>query len=100
MSYYSDELALAVAAVERLLSETDLKVVVFNGQLDLIVSTPGTLAWAERLKWRMGEYWVTKAPRRALAVDGILEGFVKSAGKFSFYWINRAGHMVSDDPSY
>lgn len=27
--------------VERLLSETDLKVVVFNGQLDLIVSTPG-----------------------------------------------------------
>lgn len=30
-----------VCLVERLLSETDLKVVVFNGQLDLIVSTPG-----------------------------------------------------------
>ncbi|XP_052128745.1 retinoid-inducible serine carboxypeptidase-like isoform X1 [Frankliniella occidentalis] len=97
---YADFMKPVTHIVERLLSETDLKVVVFNGQLDLIVSTPGTLAWAERLKWRMGEYWVTKAPRRALAVDGILEGFVKSAGKFSFYWINRAGHMVpADNPA-
>ncbi|KAK3930482.1 Retinoid-inducible serine carboxypeptidase [Frankliniella fusca] len=97
---YADFMKPVTHIVERLLSETDLKVVVFNGQLDLIVSTPGTLAWAERLKWRSGEYWVTKAPRRALAVDGILEGFVKSAGKFSFYWINRAGHMVpADNPA-
>lgn len=60
-----------------------------------VCACAGTVAWAERLQWQMADFWVKQAIRTPLDVDGIVEGFVKSAGNFYFYWINRAGHMVS-----
>lgn len=82
--------------VERLLDETDLKVFVYTGQLDLIVDTPGTLKWVENLKWKNAEKWYT-SKRLPVIVDDIVEGYVKSFDKFSFYWVKRAGHMVPVD---
>jgi len=97
---YQDFMRPVTDVVERLLNETSLTVAVFTGQLDLIVDTPGTLAWAERLQFKGADYWVNKAPREPLTANGIIEGFRKTSGKFEFYWINRAGHMVpSDNPA-
>ncbi|KAL6430083.1 hypothetical protein ACFW04_007700 [Cataglyphis niger] len=81
--------------LELLLNETDLKVFVYNGQLDLIVSTPGTLHWVENLDWTQQWKWLPREP--LLSKDGFLEGFSKTLDKFCMYWVNRAGHMVPRD---
>ncbi|XP_032680905.1 retinoid-inducible serine carboxypeptidase-like [Odontomachus brunneus] len=86
----------ATRQVEMLLDETDLRVFVYTGQLDLIVDTPGTLQWVEKLKWKKANTW-KNAVRYPLVVNDIIEGYVKSQDKFSVYWINRAGHMVPKD---
>uniref|UniRef100_A0A1B6D8M2 Uncharacterized protein n=1 Tax=Clastoptera arizonana TaxID=38151 RepID=A0A1B6D8M2_9HEMI len=84
--------------VARLLNETNLSVVVYSGQLDLIVDTPGTLTWVEKLDWPLIHNW-TMAERNPLLVNNIVEGFTKKFNNFAFYWINRAGHMSpSDNP--
>ncbi|KAG8038184.1 hypothetical protein G9C98_006509 [Cotesia typhae] len=82
--------------VEKLLNETNLKVYVFNGQLDPIVPTAGTLTWMEKLKWRHAETWKS-TKRDPLVVDNILEGFIKGYGTLRLYWISRAGHMAPPD---
>ncbi|XP_075233194.1 retinoid-inducible serine carboxypeptidase-like [Lycorma delicatula] len=85
--------------VEKLLNETNLQVVVYNGQLDLIVDTPGTLNWVQRLQWPGGERW-KRVPRIEFRTEFKQEGFVKTYNLFTFYWINRAGHMVPADNPY
>lgn len=40
-----------VEMVEKVLNETSVKVNVYSGQLDLICSTPGTIAWINRMFW-------------------------------------------------
>lgn len=85
--------------VELLLNNTQIEVIVFTGQLDLIVATPGTVLWVDRLKFPQKAQYVSSS-RLALGVDGILEGYYKTAGRFSMYWVNRAGHMVpADNPA-
>ncbi|XP_034941925.1 retinoid-inducible serine carboxypeptidase-like [Chelonus insularis] len=82
--------------VERLLNETSLQVFVFSGQLDLIVATPGTLAWVEKLQWKGAAKW-RDSPRYSVNVNHTIEGYVKEYENLKMYWINRAGHMVPRD---
>ncbi|XP_029680616.1 retinoid-inducible serine carboxypeptidase-like isoform X1 [Formica exsecta] len=82
--------------VEQLLNETHLNIFVYNGQLDLIVDTPGTLLWVEKLKWKGGNTWKSSV-RQPLVSEEIIEGFLKTYDKFWMYWVNRAGHMVPKD---
>ncbi|KYN23485.1 Retinoid-inducible serine carboxypeptidase [Trachymyrmex cornetzi] len=79
--------------VEALLNETDLKVFVYNGQMDLIVDTLGTLHWVEKLKWKDADTW-KNSDRKSLVVKSIIEGYFKVQDNFRMYWVNRAGHMV------
>ncbi|XP_071105391.1 retinoid-inducible serine carboxypeptidase-like [Haliotis cracherodii] len=80
--------------VDYLVTETTLEVVVYSGQLDLIVETLGTEAWVYRLQ--IADMF-RQAIRTPLMVHGITNGFVKTARNFSFYWILKAGHMVPAD---
>lgn len=82
--------------VEMLLNETNLNVFVYTGQLDLIVDTPGTLLWVEKLKWKNADTWKNSV-RRPLVVEDIVEGYFKAQDNFRMYWVNRAGHMVPRD---
>lgn len=79
--------------MELLLNRTNIKVFVYNGHLDLIVDTPGIIYWMDSLKWTRKEEWIA-ADKRAIAYDGINEGYIKNVGNLYMYWINRAGHMV------
>ncbi|XP_075235724.1 retinoid-inducible serine carboxypeptidase-like isoform X5 [Lycorma delicatula] len=97
--YGNDHDDATLSNVERVLNETNLQVVVYSGQLDLIVNTPGTLNWVQRLHWPGAEKW-KMAARPALKVESKQEGFIKAYDKFTFYWINRAGHMVPKDNPY
>ncbi|KAJ4445349.1 hypothetical protein ANN_07154 [Periplaneta americana] len=91
---YGDFMKSVTNIVEQLLDETDLTVCVFTGQLDLIVDTPGTLDWTERLQWTGSQQWLG-AQRNSLVVNGYIEGYKKVYGNLHFYWLLRSGHMVS-----
>ncbi|CAH1115721.1 unnamed protein product [Psylliodes chrysocephalus] len=85
--------------VEKLLNETDLTVAVYNGQLDLIVSTLGTLNWVKNLHFNGKDSWDATS-KVGFAIDGYYQGYVKKHGNFALYWVDRAGHMVPrDNPS-
>ncbi|XP_017772123.1 PREDICTED: retinoid-inducible serine carboxypeptidase-like [Nicrophorus vespilloides] len=96
-SYLSGDFMKAnTEVVEQLLNSTDIKVFVFSGQLDLIVDTPGTVLWVDRLNWAGKKQWET-AKRNVISVEGINEGYRKEVGNLGLYWVNRAGHMVPAD---
>jgi len=75
-----------VNVVEKVLNETSVNVVVYNGQLDLICSTPGTIEWINRMNW-YGKDKYASAPRTGISVNGNLEGYLRKYGKFSMYWV-------------
>ncbi|KAI5633232.1 serine carboxypeptidase domain-containing protein [Phthorimaea operculella] len=80
--------------IEKLLNETDITILKYNGNLDLICSTPGQLLWMDRLQWAGAEAYKT-APRLPIWENDRLEGYSKSYGQLRFFWINVAGHSVS-----
>lgn len=82
--------------VEKLLNETNVQVVVYSGQLDLICLTPATINWVKKLKWNGSEEFL-KTKRHGISVNGTLEGYHKRAGNLNVYWISRAGHMAPAD---
>ncbi|KMQ92843.1 retinoid-inducible serine carboxypeptidase, partial [Lasius niger] len=89
----SPQSVLYYDGVELLLNETNLNVFVYNGQMDLIVDTPGTLLWVEKLKWKEADIWKNVSIREPLVVEDIVEGYYKAQANFAMYWVNRAGHM-------
>jgi len=87
-----------ISTVDELLN-LGYKVVVFNGQLDLIVDTIGTNVWVQKLKWSGLNQW-NNARRVPLYDQGkypLTGAFKKEYKNFSYYWIMRAGHMVPHD---
>ncbi|CAH0558961.1 unnamed protein product [Brassicogethes aeneus] len=85
--------------VEELLNSTDILIAVYNGQLDLIVDTPGTVKWLDNLNWDGAPIWKV-VERLPLVVDDNIEGYIKAANNLWFFWVNRAGHMVpADNPA-
>ncbi|XP_034480490.1 retinoid-inducible serine carboxypeptidase [Drosophila innubila] len=85
-----------VHIVEELLNNTTLKVGVFSGGLDLICATPGAVNWIADMEWNNKKAYLS-APRVGITVDRVLEGYEKTAGNFSMFWVNRSGHMVPAD---
>lgn len=83
-------------AVEKLLNETSIQVNIITGQLDLIVATPGTVEWVEKVQWP-GAQGFGDSKRSPIGVNYVLEGYYKQHNNFALYWINRAGHMVPAD---
>ncbi|XP_018790727.1 PREDICTED: retinoid-inducible serine carboxypeptidase-like [Bactrocera latifrons] len=95
----TDFMKPVIHIVEELLNNTTLQVGVYSGQLDLICATPGTVNWIEKMQWNNKTSYEA-APRVGISVNRILEGYEKSAGNFTMFWINRAGHMVpADNPA-
>jgi len=87
-----------ISTVDELL-DLGYKVVVFNGQLDLIVDTIGTNVWVQKLKWS-GLKQFNNAVHLPLYDKGkypLTGAFKKEYLNLSYYWIMRAGHMVPHD---
>lgn len=82
--------------VEKLLNETSIEVNIITGQLDLIVATPGTVDWIQKVRWP-GASGFADSERKVIGVNHVLEGYYKRHNQLSLYWINRAGHMVPAD---
>merc|ERR1719370_2375164 len=76
----------AVKNVEVLLNTTTMKVVVYNGQLDLIVDTPGVEKWVENLQWAGTKGWIGANRKPILSSKNTTDAFSKSYKNFHFYW--------------
>jgi serine carboxypeptidase 1 len=92
------------ATVDSLLADGRLKVVVYNGQLDLICCTVGTSAWMSKLRWAgMGAFNQSpKTPFYPAANSQATSGFMKQhpTGNLTMFYILDAGHMVPADNPY
>ena len=97
--YQSDDfLKPVIKEVDYLISQ-GLKVVVFQGQFDMLCNTAGTEQWINKLTWS-GLQGFKDATRKPLYIDGQktqTQAFVKSYGDFSLYYILNAGLMVPSD---
>lgn len=71
-------------------------VVVYNGQLDIIVAYPLTVNYLKNLNFTGSEEYKT-AKRYIWKVDGDVAGYVKQAGKLVEILVRNAGHMVPGD---
>lgn len=90
-----------IQEVDQLL-KLGVNVTIYNGQLDLICATKGTMDWVQKLKWD-GLNSFLSAPRTPIYCDKEgqsgtqTQAFVKSYKNLNFYWILEAGHMVPID---
>ncbi|KAL6660950.1 hypothetical protein ACP70R_000334 [Stipagrostis hirtigluma subsp. patula] len=77
-----------------------VNVTIYNGQLDLICATKGTMDWVEKLQWDGLKNFMS-SPRTPIYCNKEgqtgTQAFVKSYKNLKFYWILGAGHMVPID---
>jgi len=80
------------------LIEAGLKVAVYNGQLDLIVDTPGQELWMKKLNSNNAVTLqsLSWSPEYAY-VGQDTGGYSKRIDNLSFWWVLKAGHMVPAD---
>uniref|UniRef100_A0A8D2IN51 Carboxypeptidase n=1 Tax=Varanus komodoensis TaxID=61221 RepID=A0A8D2IN51_VARKO len=98
MNMAEDFMKHAIDIVEDLL-EASVNVTVYNGQLDLIVSTIGQEAWLRKLKWPKLKQFSKQKWQALYAGPESKEtaAFHKSYDNLDFFWILKAGHMVPAD---
>jgi len=72
------------------------KVLIYNGQLDVIIGHSLTQAFVDSLRWP-GRRDFDRAPRTQWHVGPDLAGYSKTAGSFTQLLVRNAGHMVPYD---
>jgi len=72
------------------------RVLIYNGQFDLICNLAGTEYWLDSLDWPGIDNWKT-ATRKVWSVDGETAGFHRSVLNLTFLIVTGAGHMVPGD---
>lgn len=87
------------STVNKLINTTPLKVVTYQGQLDLICDTLGAELWFERLdiaeSFKLARRTLRKCKSHPVACY-----YQKVYKNVQFYWILEAGHMVPSDNGY
>ena len=72
------------------------KVLIYNGQNDVVVNTAGVLHYLNNLKWNGAQLW-RNTEKRIWTSMGDVRGWAKVAGNLWFVFLNGAGHMVPTD---
>lgn len=76
------------------------RVLIYNGQLDIIVAYPLTENFLQHLQWSGAKKYVT-APRKIWKVGEELAGYTKTVDNLTEVLVRNAGHMVpSDQPKW
>ena len=84
--------------VDDLLINSELDIVVYQGQLDFICNAAGTLGWIQRLTWPgLSEYNSAKRYILTNPSTNVPEMFVKYHDRFTMYWVLNSGHVVPAD---
>ncbi|UJR31996.1 hypothetical protein I4U23_019466 [Adineta vaga] len=90
-------MAWKIAAI----ANANYSVMIYNGQLDIIIAVPLTMEWVNQLNWN-GADELRQAPRKVWKVaenDPEIAGYIKTANNNRFFLatIRNAGHMVPYD---
>ena len=90
-------MAWKVAAI----ANANYSVLIYNGQLDIIVAVPLTMHWVSQLNWH-GADELRQTTRKVWKVnekDREVAGYIKMANQNRFFLatIRNAGHMVPYD---
>lgn len=97
VSLANDIMQSQAATIEDLI--TSHKVLVYSGQLDIIVAYPLTENYLLKLKWPGRQY--NTVMRKKWYVDGELAGYSRQFDNFTEVFVRNAGHMVpSDQPRW
>ncbi|KAK4875529.1 hypothetical protein RN001_011951 [Aquatica leii] len=72
------------------------KILLYSGQLDIIVAYPLSANFIRKLKFAGSEEYKT-AKRHQWIIDGDVAGYVKQAGNFTEILVRNAGHFVPTD---
>lgn len=76
------------------------KVLIYNGQLDVIVAYPLTVNYLQKMKFNAADDYKT-AKRYIWKVDDEVAGYVKHAGNLTEVLVRCAGHMApADQPKW
>ncbi|XP_017877613.1 venom serine carboxypeptidase [Ceratina calcarata] len=76
------------------------RVLIYNGQLDIIVAYPLTENYLQKLKWSGADKYKT-AKRKKWYVDNELAGYSKTVDNLTDVLVRNAGHMVpADQPKW
>jgi len=79
------------------LLNNQIRVLVYNGMLDLICNYVGGDMWTSALEWEGQEGFNDQPFKDWVDYQGYLSGHVKSYAGFTFLEVERAGHMVPHD---
>lgn len=74
----------------------NIKVLIFNGQNDVVVNTAGVLQYINGLSWEGIAQW-KKTNKKIWTRYGDVQGWAKVSGNLWFVLVNGAGHMVPTD---
>ncbi|CAG9840829.1 unnamed protein product [Diabrotica balteata] len=77
------------------------RVLIYNGQVDIIVAYPMTVDYLQNLKFDSSEVYA-KAVRQfwQTGKDNVIAGYVKTAGNLTEIMVRNSGHMVPADQPY
>lgn len=92
---FSEDVSRSYAADVSLITGR-YKVLIYNGQNDVAVNTPGVLQYLNSLTWNGARNW-KKAKKQIWKIDGEVKGWAKVSDHLWFVLVNGAGHMVPTD---
>lgn len=72
------------------------RVLIYNGQDDFVVNTPGVLNYLNGLNWPGIAQW-KRSTKQLWTIHGEIKGWSKVSGNLWFVLVNHAGHMVPTD---
>jgi vitellogenic carboxypeptidase-like protein len=73
-----------------------VRTLVYNGQNDVVVNTPGVLQYLNGLSWHGASQWKRKQ-KTPWRIGGVVKGWAKVHDNLWFVLVNGAGHMVPTD---
>lgn len=82
--------------IEALISDGRYRVMIYNGQMDIIIGWPLTESFVTSMKWKGAKEYL-EARRTQWHVAGELAGYAKQVGNLTVALVRNAGHMVPHD---
>ena len=78
------------------LLKNNARVMIYNGQDDFVVNTPGVLNYLNSLSWDSIGNW-KRTRKQVWTIRGEVKGWAKVFNNLWFVLVNHAGHMVPTD---
>ncbi|CAF4219433.1 unnamed protein product [Rotaria sp. Silwood2] len=94
-----DDAMQSIASKVALIANSNYKVLIYSGLLDVIIFSSVTMNWVDKLEWNYANQ--LRAAERVIwkvkEDDQEVAGYLKRANSFFLAWIRNAGHSIPCD---